>query len=120
MPKKLTDMQFVLLSTASQHPDSAIDLAGYPKGAVAKKAITRLLEDRLVEEILADGTLPVWRRDDGQGAFALRITPARPGRYRDRALFTACRCAPLRVGLRAIQCRPAASDNLRSRRATSR
>jgi isoquinoline 1-oxidoreductase subunit beta len=27
MPKKLTDTQFVLLSTASQHPDSAIDLA---------------------------------------------------------------------------------------------
>jgi hypothetical protein len=63
MPKKLTDTQLVLLSTAAQHPDSAIDLAGYPKGAVAKKAITRLLEDRLVEEILADGTLPVWRRD---------------------------------------------------------
>ena len=75
MPKKLTDMQFVLLSSASQHPDSAIDLAGYPKGAVTKKAITRLLKDRLIEEILADGTLPVWRRDDGQGAFALRITP---------------------------------------------
>ena len=75
MPKKLTDTQFVLLSTAAQHPDSAIDLAGYPKAAVAKKAITRLLENRLVEEILADGTLPVWRRDDGQGAFALRITP---------------------------------------------
>ena len=75
MPKKLTDTQLVLLSAAAQHPDSAIDLAGYPKGAVAKKAITRLLEDRLVEEIRADGTLPVWRRDDGQGAFALRITP---------------------------------------------
>ena len=56
----------MLLSTAAQHSDSA-GLAGYPKGAVPKKAITRLLEDRLVEEILADGTLPVWRRDDGQG-----------------------------------------------------
>ena len=65
----------MLLSTAAQHSDSAVGLAGYPKGAVPKKAITRLLEDRLVEEILADGTLPVWRRDDGQGAFALRITP---------------------------------------------
>src|SRR4051812_6086600 len=32
MPKKLTDTQLVLLSTAAQHPDSAIDLAGYPKG----------------------------------------------------------------------------------------
>jgi hypothetical protein len=66
MPKKLTDTQWVLLSTAAEHSDSAIDLAGYPKGAVAKKDITRLLKDRLVEEILADGTLPVWRRDDGQ------------------------------------------------------
>ncbi len=62
--RRLTDTQLVLLSTAAQHSDSAAGLAGYPKGAVPKKAITRLLEDRLVEEILA---LPVWRRDDGQG-----------------------------------------------------
>jgi len=30
----------------------------------------------LLEEVEASGTLPVWRRDDGSGAIALRITSA--------------------------------------------
>ena len=38
------------------------------------KMLTRLLSDGLVEEVTAGGTLPVWRRDDDKGAFALRIT----------------------------------------------
>jgi hypothetical protein len=39
MPKKLTDMQFVLLSSASQHPDSAIDLAVIPKELSPRKPL---------------------------------------------------------------------------------
>jgi hypothetical protein len=73
-PKKLTDTQLVLLSGASQRADGAVELAGNPKGAIAKKAITKLLNDGLVEEVPAGGTLPAWRRDDDQGSFALRIT----------------------------------------------
>ena len=34
-----------------------LTLPGYPKGAVAKKAITRLLKDRLVEEIRTHSSL---------------------------------------------------------------
>jgi hypothetical protein len=73
-PKKLTDSQLVLLSAAAQRENGAIELTGKPKRAVANRAVTRLLNDGLVEEVLAGGTLPVWRRDDDQGAFALRIT----------------------------------------------
>ena len=73
-PKKLTDSQLVLLSAAAQREDGAVDLTGKPKRAVANKAVTRLLNDGLVEEVAAGGTLPVWRRDDDQGAVALRIT----------------------------------------------
>jgi hypothetical protein len=73
-PKKLTDTQLVLLSAAAQREDGAVDLTGKPKRVVANKALTRLLSDGLVEEVPAGGTLSVWRRDDDQGAFALRIT----------------------------------------------
>src|SRR5262249_948253 len=36
--------------------------------------LSKLLSDRLIEEIPAAGTLPVWRRDEDKGALALRIT----------------------------------------------
>ena len=73
-PRKLTDTQLVLLSAAAQRQDGAIELTGKPKPAVARKALTTLLTDGLVEEVPAGSTLPVWRRDDDQGALALRIT----------------------------------------------
>jgi Protein of unknown function (DUF3489) len=73
-PKKLTDSQLVLLSAAAQREDGAIELTGKPKRAVTNKAVIKLLHVGLVEEVAAGGTLPVWRRDDDQGAFALRIT----------------------------------------------
>jgi hypothetical protein len=72
---KLTDTQLVLLSTAAQHPEGAIDLAPDPKGGAAKRAVGKLLRDGFVEEIPARGALPVWRRDDDAGPLALRITP---------------------------------------------
>src|SRR3954462_14587107 len=75
-PNKLTDTQLVLLSAASQREDGAVDFAGDPKSAAAKKAIGKLLTDGLVEEIPARGMLPIWRRDDDQGALALHITAA--------------------------------------------
>ncbi len=72
--RKLTDTQLVLLSAAAQRQDGAIELTGKPKPAVARKALTTLLTDGLVEEVPAGSTLPVWRRDDDQGALGLRIT----------------------------------------------
>ena len=71
---KLTDMQLVLLSAASQREDGAIDPAEGRKGGLVKKAIGKLLTDGLVEEVPAGGLLPAWRRDDDQGPLALCIS----------------------------------------------
>jgi hypothetical protein len=72
---KLTDTLLVLLSAAAQHPEGAIELASDLKEGAAKKIVAKLLRDGLIEEIPAAGALPVWRRDDGAGPLALRITP---------------------------------------------
>jgi hypothetical protein len=71
---KLTDTQLVLLSAASQREDGAIQIDSKLKGGVADKMIGKLLRQRLIEEIPAQGGLPVWRRDQEMGALALRIT----------------------------------------------
>jgi hypothetical protein len=83
-PKKLTDRQLVLLSAAAQRENGGIELTGKPKRAVANRAVRRLLNDGLVEEVPAGGTLPVWRRDDDRGVFALRITARGPPALPDR------------------------------------
>jgi len=71
---KLTDTQLVLLSSAAQRHDGAVELGPKLKGSVSRKLLGRLLSEHLVEEIPAQGTLPGWRRDDDNGALALRIT----------------------------------------------
>jgi len=61
---KLSDTQLVLLSTASQHGSRAVILAPDLKGSAAIKVVGGLLREKLVEEIPANGSLPVWRRDE--------------------------------------------------------
>jgi hypothetical protein len=71
---KLTDTQLVLLSAASQRDDRAIEIPTNLKGTAAHKVVAKLLTGGLLEEISANGRLPFWRRDDTEGALALRIT----------------------------------------------
>ena len=71
---KLTDTQLVLLSAASQREDRAVELPANLKGGAAHKVVAKLLTEGLVEEVRARGSFAVWRRDDAEGAFALRIT----------------------------------------------
>lgn len=71
---KLTDTQLALLSAASQRDDRAIELPENLKGGAAHKVVAKLLTEGLVEEIRATSDLPAWRRDETEGAFALRIT----------------------------------------------
>jgi hypothetical protein len=73
-PTKLTDTQLVLLSAAARHPEGALELSSDFKGSGAKNVVGKLLRGGLVEEISAHGGLPIWRRDDEAGPFALRIT----------------------------------------------
>jgi hypothetical protein len=71
---KLTDTQLVLLSTASQREDCAIELTSNLRGAASHNVVRKLLSGGLIEEIAAGSTLPVWRRDENNEALALRIT----------------------------------------------
>jgi hypothetical protein len=71
---KLTDTQLVLLSAASQREDCGIELARNLRGGAAQKLVRKLLTEGLIEEVLAAGSLPVWRRDEDKGPLALRIT----------------------------------------------
>jgi hypothetical protein len=71
---KLTDTQLVLLCSAAQHPEGAIERATDLKGTAAEKAVGKLLRSGLIEEVPSAGTLPIWRRDDDTGPLALRIT----------------------------------------------
>jgi hypothetical protein len=73
---KFTDSQLVILSTAAQRDDRAVEVPSRLKGGAARKILGKLLSGGLVEEIPARGTLPVWRRDENEGALALRLTQA--------------------------------------------
>ena len=71
---ELTNTQLSMLSTASQRADRAIERPPNFKGGAAQKVLSRLLEQGLIEELRARGALPVWRRDEKNRSFALRIT----------------------------------------------
>ena len=71
---RLTDTQLVILSAASQRDDRGVALPANIKGEAARKAIEKLIQVGLVEELEAAGSLPVWRRDIENRPMALRIT----------------------------------------------
>src|SRR6266853_1225678 len=71
---KLTDTQLVLLSAASQREDGGVEPGPNLKGSTSRKVLGKLLTEHLIEEIPAQGSLPVWRRDEDKGPLALRIT----------------------------------------------
>jgi hypothetical protein len=74
IPMKLTDTQLMTLSAASQREDGAVVLpADLPHGGAAK-LVSKLLRNKLVEEVPTAGLLPAWRRDDSAGPLALHIT----------------------------------------------
>ena len=71
---KLTDTQLIVLSAASQRDDRGVELPANVKGEAARKVVDKLIRADLLEEVRANGSLPVWRRDDESGPMALRIT----------------------------------------------
>jgi Protein of unknown function (DUF3489) len=73
---RLTDTQLVILSAASQREDRGVELPANVQGKAAGKIVDKLIRAGLLEEVGASGSLPVWRRDDDNGAIALRITSA--------------------------------------------
>jgi hypothetical protein len=71
---RLTDTQLIILSSASQRDDRGVELPANLKGEAARKVVDKLIRAGLLEEVRAGSSLPVWRRGDGSGAMALRIT----------------------------------------------
>jgi hypothetical protein len=62
------------LSAASQREDRGVVLPPNLRGGAAQKIVAKLIDLGFVEEVLARGDLPVWRRDDDNRPMALRIT----------------------------------------------
>ncbi|SHG40436.1 DUF3489 domain-containing protein [Bradyrhizobium erythrophlei] len=87
---KLSDTQLLILSSASQRADHAALLPANLKGNAAKKVVDRLLNEKLLQELRAKHDMPIWRRDDDNRPYSLRITKA---------------------GLRAIELAKAPDDN---------
>jgi hypothetical protein len=73
MPK-LTDTQLIMLSSASRREDGLVAMPKNLQGGAAAKVVKPLLDRGQLEEIKATLDMPVWRRDDAHGPFALRIT----------------------------------------------
>ena len=73
---RLTDTQLVILSAASQRDDRGVELPANVHDKAAGKVVAKLIRAGLLEEVRASGSLPVWRRDDENGAIALCITSA--------------------------------------------
>jgi hypothetical protein len=73
---KRSDTQLIILSAASQREDHAVVLPANLKGSAAKKVVDKLMSEALVQELPAKDRMPVWRRDDDNRAYSLRITKA--------------------------------------------
>jgi hypothetical protein len=73
---KLTDTQLVILSSASQREDGLAEIPSRLAGAARSRAVAPLLRQGFLKEIQARRDAPVWRRDEAEGSFALRLTRA--------------------------------------------
>src|SRR5258708_31442107 len=73
---RLSDTQLMILSSAAQRTDHAAVLPANLKGSAAKKVISKLLNEKLLQELRAKDDMPVWRRGDDNRPYSLRITKA--------------------------------------------
>src|SRR6266478_2046287 len=73
---KISDTQLMILSSASQRTDHAAVLPAKLKGSAASKVISKLLNEKLLQELRAKDDMPVWRRGDDNRPYSLRITKA--------------------------------------------
>ena len=71
---KLTDIQLIILSSASRRNDCGVDLPTNVTAEALRKAVDKLIRTGLLEEVCAHGSLLAWRRDAEAGPVALRIT----------------------------------------------
>jgi hypothetical protein len=72
----LNDTHLVILSTAAKREDRAVILPETLKGGAARKFVEKLMRLGLIQEHRAGKGMPVWRRDDENRSYTLRITAA--------------------------------------------
>lgn len=72
----LSDTQLMLLSSASQREDLLVTLPAPPRTGAARTSLSKLLSQRLVEEVAVSREQPLWRTDDEGQLIGLRITQA--------------------------------------------
>jgi hypothetical protein len=75
MTIKLTDTQLVLMSAAAQREDRCLTRPEKLKVAAVAKLTAKLAVPGLAREIKAKPGMPIWRRDEEQRPFALKLTP---------------------------------------------
>jgi hypothetical protein len=76
-PAKLTDMQFAILSEASQRKDRCLIKPKILKAAAAQKVAAKLLKAGLVREINAKTGMEAWRgNEETSEAYSLKLTDA--------------------------------------------
>ena len=73
---KLSDTQLIILSAASQRDDHLAVLPSNLNGGAAKTVVTKLVKEGLLQELAAKEDMPVWRRDEDNRPYSLRITNA--------------------------------------------
>src|SRR6202521_4481787 len=76
MSVKLTDAQFVMMSTAAQRKDRCLSAPATIKGAALSKIGVKLANLGLAREIGAKSGAPIWRRNDAGQGYALKLTAA--------------------------------------------
>jgi hypothetical protein len=72
----LNDTHLVILSAAAKREDRAVTLPETLKGGAARKFVEKLTRLDLIQEQRAGKGMPVWRRDDENRSYTLRITAA--------------------------------------------
>jgi hypothetical protein len=72
----LNDTHLVVLAAAAKRDDRAVALPETLKGGAATKFVDKLIRLGLIQEQRAGKGMPVWRRDDENRSYTLRITAA--------------------------------------------
>jgi hypothetical protein len=76
MSVKLTDAQLVMMSAAAQRKDRCLSAPATIKGVALSKVGVKLAKLGLVREIEAKLGAPIWRRDDAEKGYGLKLTAA--------------------------------------------
>jgi Protein of unknown function (DUF3489) len=76
MSIKLSDTQLVMLRAAAQRDDRSLTPPEKLKGGATRKVAMKLIVSGLVKEVKAKVGMPVWRDEQSEHSYALKLTAA--------------------------------------------